>query len=106
MKRVLRQRPGITSYLHVDNDGTFTVETVQHDVSPILDFNKASASELGKKTHGKDGIHVASIPIVVQYEWLKRYGITSVYDEEYWPLIRRLLNSSEWRYLRTSEVYI
>lgn len=106
--RVLMDRPdaGITTYYHKHNDGNFTIETRQHDCSPILELNKASASEIGKRTHGKDMVKVASIPIVVQYQWLERYGITSVYDEEYWPLIKRLLNSNEFKYLRTSEIIL
>jgi hypothetical protein len=47
----------------------------------------------------------ASIPVVVQYEWLKRYGI-NVFDSDHEEGVRRLLNDPEWRYLRTSEIYL
>jgi hypothetical protein len=62
--------------------------------------------ERGKKIRDRTWVPVASIPITVQYEWAKKYGITNVFDEEYEPLIKRLLNSNEWRYLRTSEIYL
>lgn len=103
--RLLNNRHGIKTGFQWNNDGTYTIATVQ-DVEPFLDANKAMAPINGKKTRGKDMFHVAQIPVVVQYEWLKRYGIRSVFDEEYEPLIKRLLNSSEWRYLRTSEIIL
>lgn len=105
MKRLLNDRFGIQTWFHGHNDGTFTIETVQ-DVEPILERNKALASERGKNMRDREFIPVASIPVTVQYEWLKKYGITSVFDEEYEPLIKRLLNSNEYRYLRTSEIYL
>jgi hypothetical protein len=103
--RLLGSRAGITTWYHPQHDGTFVIETRQ-DVEPILETNKATQIHHGKNTRGKDIFPAAKIPIVVQYEWLKRYGIRSVFDEEYWPLIRRLLNSNEWRYLRTSEIHL
>jgi hypothetical protein len=105
MKRLLNDRAGIRTWMHQHADGTFTIETVQ-DCEPILERNKAMALERGKKIRDRTWVPVASIPITVQYEWAKKYGITNVFDEEYEPLIRRLLNSNEWRYLRTSEIYL
>jgi hypothetical protein len=105
MKRLLNDRAGIRTWMHRHSDGTFTIETVQ-DCEPILERNKAMALERGKKIRDRTWVPVASIPITVQYEWAKKYGITNVFDEEYEPLIRRLLNSNEWRYLRTSEIYL
>jgi hypothetical protein len=103
--RLLGSRAGITTWYHPQTDGTFVIETRQ-DVAPILETNKATQLHHGKNTHGKDIFPAAKIPVVIQYEWLKKYGITSVFDEEYWPLIRRLLNSNEWKYLRTSEIHL
>lgn len=102
--RLLSSRAGIQTWYHPQTDGTFVIETKQ-DVEPILENNKANALKFGKDTHKKDLFPIATIPVVVQYEWLKKFGIRSVFDEEYEPLIRKLLNSNEYRYLRTSEVY-
>lgn len=107
--RMLSYRPGIQTWAHFDHDGTFTIETRQDPevVTAILERNKALQNHDDRGyTHSKDMARVASIPCSVQLEWMKRYGITSVYDEEYWPLIRRLLNSSDWRHLRTSPLRI
>jgi hypothetical protein len=105
MKRLLSNRAGIRTWFHKHADGSVTIETEQ-DAGPILERNKALASARGKRMNDRTFVPVASIPITVQYEWMKKYGIRDVFDEEYEPLIKRLLNSNEWRYLRTSEIYL
>jgi hypothetical protein len=102
--RLLSRRNGIETWFHPQPDGTFVIETKQ-DVEPMLEFNKASAIEVGKKTRGKYMAHAAFVPDVVQYEWIKKYGFNPVFDEDK-TLLKRLLNSSEWRYLRTSEIHL
>lgn len=102
--RLLSRRGGVSTWFHAQSDGSFVIETKQ-DVEPILEFNKVSAIEVGKKTRGKYMAHAAFVPDVVQYEWIKRYGFNPVYDEDK-ALLKRLLNSNEWRYLRTSELIL
>lgn len=87
-------------------DGTFSIEYTQ-DVEPLLDLNKVRQNE-GRSYYAKDGDmwRVASIPIVVQYEWARRYGITDVCAPEFQKKVVQLLNSSEWRYLKTADVII
>jgi hypothetical protein len=79
----------------------FTVVRTQ-DVEPILDRNRAL------QNHGHNGWtkdrafrHVAEIPLVVAEDWMKKYGV-DVFNKDHGPAVRRLLNSSEWSYLRTS----
>ena len=80
------------------------IETTQ-DVAPILDKNKALQNMDGYTEHGikNEMWHFASIPIVVQLQWLKKYG------PEHDPMKRgnekllfSLLNDPEWRYLKTT----
>lgn len=87
-------------------DGTFSLQYTQ-DVGPLLDLNKARRSE-GRSYYAADGDmwRVASIPIVVQYEWARRYGIMDVCAPEYKSKVVQLLNSSEWRYLKTGDIMI
>lgn len=96
---------GITEYFHYDPmTKEVHIESVQ-DVEPVLDMNKNMAND---EQYSKDGIkdgawHYASIPTVIQLKWLNEYG------SQDWPmrpgnekLLFRLLNSPEWRYLKTT----
>jgi hypothetical protein len=108
MKRLLSRDPeyGIAEWFHYDHvTGDVHIETVQ-DVEPILDNNRAQANDEEFTKDGiKDGMwRYASIPIVVQMRWLAEYGMKD------WPLkpgneklLFRLLNSPDWKYLKTTE---
>lgn len=79
----------------------------RQDVSAIIERNK----ELQKTDYQKVGIknewmHAASIPEIVQIQWMQKYGIKDIYSEEYWPLIKKLLNSADYRYLRVGNARI
>lgn len=76
------------------------------DAEPILEENKKKQSA-GRDyyAHDKEMWRVASIPILVQYKWLTEHGI-DVMNQDHWPKVRQLLNSNEYRYLRTAEVII
>ena len=91
---------------YIETDDGFALKYTQ-DVEPLLDMNRAKQSA-GRSYYAADPEmwKVASIPIVVQYEWARRYGINDVTRPEYQDLIRRLLNSNEWRFLKTAEVII
>lgn len=106
-KRLLDHDPetGVTEYFHYDHTtDTSYVETVQ-DVEPILDINKTlqNDEDYTRKGIKEEMWHFAQIPIWVQMKWLSEYGL------ENWPmhpnnskLLFRLLNSPEWRYLKTT----
>lgn len=78
----------------------------EQDVEPILDLNKAKQSA-GREYYArdKDLWRVASIPVVVQMEWMTKFGV-DVLDEEHWPRVQKLLNSNEYRYLKTADIVI
>lgn len=103
--RVLSQRPGIRTEFHKDSDGRIIINTVQ-DVHPILESNKKLANHNGKRVVKLDyAAPVARVPVLVQMEWIKKYGFNPVYAEDD-TLLNRLLNDPEWRYLRTSEIIL
>ena len=77
-----------------------TYEHAQTDA--VIDDNKR------RMTDGTDGWsptrewkYVANIPCSVMHEWKIKHGI-DVLDQNDWPKVRRLLNSSDYLYLRTS----
>lgn len=82
--------------------GEFALHYVQ-DVEPLLEHNKALQGEsIDRKSEFR---HYASVPITVQYKWIKEYGVDPL-APEHQDLLARLLNSSEYRYLKTQEVII
>ena len=96
---------GLETIHHYDDaTGKTTIEHKQ-DCQAIIDHNK----KLHNTSYQKDGVkvdwvHAAIIPEIIQIKWMKEYGIKSVYLEEYWPKIRQLLNSPDYRYLKTGNM--
>lgn len=78
-------------------DGKLVHHTVQ-DVGPILDDNKRQ--QLRPQPKGEMR-RAASIPMAVVQQW-RNEGV-DVFDPNHMPEVRRRLNSSQWRWLRTSE---
>lgn len=112
MKRLFNHDPltGITEWFESTDNGFAIV--YEQDAEPIVELNKKKQS-MGRdyyvsKAQGDDCEmwRGASIPITVQYDWATKHGITDVTDPEHWPKVRRLLNSNEYRYLKTAEVII
>lgn len=73
------------------------------DVEPLLERNKYLQNHGSKYERGKkEGMaHAASIPPVVQIEWLEKYGV-NIYDRNATKKILELLNRPEYRYLKTT----
>lgn len=97
---------GVTTYADYDeSNGSITLHHTQ-DCEAILNRNKALASA-GREhyAHNKDFWNVASIPVLVIHKFLTEHNV-DVYSEEDWPKVKALLNSNEYRYLKTAEVII
>lgn len=93
---------GLETIHHYDEVTGETHIEHKQDVTPIIDRNKALHNTDYQRAGIKnEWMHAAIIPEVVQIQWRKKYGIKDIYSEEHWPLIRRLLNSPEYRYLKT-----
>lgn len=83
-----------------DVDGeTIGVRHVQ-DVEAILDANKHDHNHVSGYSPSRDLKHVARIPNVVALIWLNQYGV-DVLNKDHKTAVARLLNSNEWRHLRT-----
>jgi hypothetical protein len=107
MKRVFDYDPftGVTEIFHYDHlTGDAHIETHQ-DVGAALDNNKALANddEYTKKGIKNEMWHYAFIPIVVQLQWLKKYGAENdPMRKGNEKLLFSLLNDREWRHLKTT----
>lgn len=103
-RRLLDHDPvtGLTEYHSYDSAADRTViETVQ-DVESILERNKAlqSADDAGWSA-SRDLRRAARIPDIVILKWRNEEGI-DVFDPDHWPAVKRKLNSSEYRWLRSA----
>lgn len=88
---------------HRLEDGDWAYETIQ-DVEPILDANKWNQSH-NRMTGGIR--RTASVPHVVWMEWEKRYGFSYFSsDPAVQGFIDRLLDSAEWKWLRTDDTVL
>jgi hypothetical protein len=92
---------GLETIHHYDEVTGETHIEYRQDIEPLLNLNKARHnSDYQKKGIKNEWMHAASIPEIVQIQWMQKYGIKDVYSEEYWPKIKQLLNT-EYKYLKT-----
>lgn len=106
-ERILDYDPmtGITEYFIPGEGDSFSTRIVQ-DVEPMLARNKAMQNEGKAHWRGQGDFRLeASIPIGVQYEWKRRYGI-EVWNPDHLKDVVKRLNDPEWRYLKCAEIVI
>jgi hypothetical protein len=104
MKREIDRHSGLVETFHMDDEGNIAFQMTA-DVEPAIEDNKRAISHGDGFTPSRDMVRVASIPIAIQYEWIQKFGVDPLRKENE-PLLKRLLNSNEYRYLRTSEIII
>jgi hypothetical protein len=108
MKRLFDYDPttGNTQYFHHDDEtDTSYIQNVSDDTD-IIDDNKRRINDgTNGFNHDRTNVHVANIPIGVIYIWRTKYGV-DVYNKDHMPAVKRLLNDSEWRYLRVSNIIL
>ena len=90
---------GAIEHYSYDPDSDRCIIRRTADVAAVIESNKRSELDEDGWTKGKTMRLAARIPPDVQYEWLRRYGIRA-WDKNHAAGVRRLLNDSEWRYLR------
>lgn len=68
----------------------------------VLDANKDIYNDDSRGySKSREMKHVARIPNSVIHSWLVNEGI-DVYNKDHWDAVKKKLNDSEWRFLRTS----
>jgi len=89
---------GLTTWFHREHDGSWVYQKTQ-DVEPILEANRWNQSF----NHMNGGLRrVASIPLIIIEKWLREYGV-NYWDPDHQDKVDQLLNSSDWKWLRTDE---
>tara|TARA_R100000234_G_C4991267_1_gene175684 strand:- start:644 stop:943 length:300 start_codon:yes stop_codon:yes gene_type:complete len=77
----------------------FAIEHIQ-DIQPLVDSNK----NLQENDHlMRDELRLsARIPLTVYYEWKNKFGV-DVFNPNHKEGVKRLLNSADYRYLKTTK---
>lgn len=107
MIRLLDYDPvtGMSSWHEYDAQTRLTKIHTTYDDAPVdatLERNKALYNEDDKGwSPTREWRRVASIPTSVMHDWLVNEGI-DVLNKDYWPAVKRKLNDSQWRHLRTA----
>lgn len=96
---------GVIKHLRGLDDGSVDVKHTFINPTSILDANKRAQVETLNQRMG-DGLEkVASIPMAVVYEWIKDHGV-NLYNPDHQQGVQRLLNSSDYRYLKCRQIII
>ena len=89
---------GQTFHFH-SADGTGAIRHKSEYLTKLLDQNKRLQQE---DHHIKDELRLsARIPVTIYYEWKNKFGV-DLYDKNHAPAVRKLLNSPDYRYLKTT----
>jgi len=105
-KSLGKNSAGVERIFHYDPDTEETHIEYQQDVTASLEYSKRMAKE---PDYWKEGVkksfaHVAHIPLIVQYRWLEQYGRDDdPMKPENFGLLCKLLESPEFRYLKTTD---
>ena len=77
----------------------FAIEHIQ-DIQPLVDYNK----NLQENDHlMSDELRLsARIPMTVYYEWKSKFGV-DVFNPNHKEGVKKLLNSADYRYLKTTK---
>lgn len=96
---------GVAKYLRGLDDGSVDVKHEFHSAQSILDANKRSQVDTMNTRMGDGMEKVASIPAHIIYEWVSKFGI-NLYNPNHQDGVKRLLNSSDYRWLKCREIII
>ncbi len=89
---------GLETWFHRMHDGEWAYQTIQ-DVEPILEANRWNQNH----NHMTGAFRrVASIPLIIIEKWNRELGV-NYWDPDHQDKVDQLLNSSEWKWLRTDE---
>lgn len=105
MKQLLDYDPirGVSCFFEYKAGTKEIVLTHEQDVQAILDRNKEMANNDDKTKRGikNDWWHYASVPAVVEIEWMQKYGV-DMSNPGHKKRVFELLNHPDYKYLKTT----
>ena len=94
-----------TKYIQ-ESDGKLTINN-QQNLNPLLERNKKLYTQNDGYTASRDMRRIASVPPIILQIWTKEYNGTrnwwALPKETQKKIMRTKLNSSDFRYFKTSE---
>lgn len=104
MRRLLEIHPdGMEEWFHWDHaTRSFTIEYKQ-PLGDLLTRTREESADTGGWSKSRELRHVASIPVVLHMEMIKRYG-ADPFKRGNEDLMRRVLRDPEWRYLTIGRI--
>lgn len=104
-RRLLDYDPmtGLKTFHQYDETEDKTVVSYEQDCELLIDRNKAMQAE--NTGPMGDMVHVASVPMVIQMEWMTKYGV-DINNKDHMPGVKRLLNSADYRYLKVRNILL
>ena len=87
------------TFLFSEHSGEYAINHKSQDLTKLLDQNK----RLQQEDHSiKDEFRLsARIPVGIYYEWKNKFGV-DLYNKNHKDAVRKLLNSPDYRYLKTT----
>jgi hypothetical protein len=87
------------TFLFSEHSGEWAINTRSPDLTKLLDSNK----RLQQEDHSiKDEFRLsARIPVAIYHEWKSKFGV-DLYNKNHKDAVRKLLNSPDYRYLKTT----
>ena len=87
------------TFLFSEHSGEYAINHKSQDLTKLLDQNK----RLQQEDHSiRDELRLsARIPVTIYYEWKEKFGV-DLYDKNHKDAVRKLLNSPDYRYLKTT----
>lgn len=103
---LIDNQAGMQTYIGTgDDDDTVLVkrEFSGAHTKALLDQNKAMQNEdFDRKS---EMWHAASIPTSVMFEWLTKFGVNA-WNPEHSDAVKKLLNSSEYRWCKVKHIIL
>lgn len=107
-KRILDYNPitGETVFFEYDHQESKVTLTHEQDVTPVIEANKKAfgTEDWRKRARNDDLVKYASIPNTVIIKWKQELGV-DLFNPGDRKKIFSLINSPEYRYLKTTDMY-
>jgi hypothetical protein len=110
MRKILEETDKHITETFLDNDKDGIIQKRSLDIEPIIENNKKLFNQNDGYSSDKGLKRIASIPVVILEIWCKEYhkdqnkgNWFELPQETQKKILKEKLNSSEFRYFRTSE---